>query len=86
MYEIVGKLGDLSKDRLILSFAPKNIFYDVLKKVGELFPGKSKTTRAYLHPEADVVEALRRAGFKVKRTEMTSTNFYFSRLLESVRE
>jgi magnesium-protoporphyrin O-methyltransferase len=86
MYGIVEKLGSLAKDRLILSFAPKNIFYDLLKKVGELFPGKSKTTRAYLHPEADVIAALTRAGFTVKRTEMTSTNFYFSRLLEAVRE
>ena len=53
--------------------------------MGELFPGKSKTTRAYLHPEEDVVRALQQAGFTVKRTEMTGTNFYFSRLLEAVR-
>lgn len=86
MYGIVGKLGGLAKERLILSFAPKNIFYDVLKKIGELFPGKSKTTRAYLHPEADVIKALKAAGFTIKRKEMTSTNFYFSRLLEAVRE
>lgn len=85
MYGIVGHLGGMSKDRLILSFAPKNFFYDLLKKVGELFPGKSKTTRAYLHPEEDVVKALKQAGFKIARTEMTSTNFYFSRLLEAVR-
>lgn len=86
MYGIVQKLGDLSKERLIISFAPKNFFYSALKKIGELFPGPSKTTRAYLHPEADVVKALQQAGFTVKRTEMTSTNFYFSRLLEAVRE
>jgi len=85
MYGIVGHLGSLSNKRLILSFAPKNLFYDILKKVGELFPGKSKTTRAYLHPEEDVVKALKQAGFTIKRTEMTSTNFYFSRLLEAVR-
>lgn len=86
MYGIVGKLGNLAKERLIISFAPKNIFYDVLKKIGELFPGPSKTTRAYLHPEEDVVKALKKAGFSVKRTGMTSTNFYFSRLLEAVRD
>lgn len=85
MYGIVGKLGNLATERLIVSFAPKNIFYDLLKKVGELFPGKSKTTRAYLHPEEDVRKALTQAGFTVKRTGMTSTNFYFSRLLEAVR-
>eukprot|EP01038_Epipyxis_sp_PR26KG_P014460 gene14460-19408_t len=83
--EIVGKLGSLANERLIISFAPKNIFYDVLKKIGEFFPGKSKATRAYLHPEEEVVRALNKAGFQIKRTEMTSTNFYFSRLLEAVR-
>jgi magnesium-protoporphyrin O-methyltransferase len=86
MYGIVDHLCSLAKDRVILSFAPKNIFYDILKKVGELFPGPSKTTRAYLHPEADVIKALKKAGFTIKRKEMTSTNFYFSRLLEAVRE
>jgi magnesium-protoporphyrin O-methyltransferase len=85
MYDIVNKLASISNERLILSFAPKNLFYDVLKKVGELFPGKSKTTRAYLHPEAEVVKALKQAGFVVKRNDMTSTNFYFSRLLEAVK-
>lgn len=83
MYDIVAKLASLSKGKLILSFAPKNIFYDVLKKVGELFPGKSKTTRAYLHPEEEVIKAITKAGFTIKRKEMTSTNFYFSRLLEA---
>ena len=33
-----------------------------------------------------MVDALSAAGFKVERTEMTGTNFYFSRLLEAVRE
>lgn len=86
MYGIVDKLCSLSNERVIISFAPKNIFYSSLKKIGEFFPGPSKTTRAYLHPEADVKKALKAAGFTIKRTEMTSTNFYFSRLLEAVRE
>eukprot|EP01039_Chlorochromonas_danica_P000123 gene123-131_t len=84
--EIVGKLGGLAKERLIISFAPKTFYFELLKKIGELFPGKSKTTRAYLHTEQDVVKALKQAGFKVRRTEMTATSFYFSRLLEAVRE
>jgi 2-polyprenyl-3-methyl-5-hydroxy-6-metoxy-1,4-benzoquinol methylase len=86
MYGIVGKLCDLAEDRLILSFAPKNCFYSTLKKIGEFFPGPSKTTRAYLHPEEDVVKALKLKGFSVARKDMTSTNFYFSRLLEAVRD
>ena len=86
MYGIVKGLCERANERVIISFAPKNIFYDTLKKVGELFPGKSKTTRAYLHPEDDVRQALKNAGFSVKRTEMTSTNFYYSRLLEATRD
>jgi len=84
--DIIGNLGGISKKRLILSFAPKNFFYTALKKFGELFPGPSKTTRAYLHPEEEVIKALKNEGFTIKRKEMTSTNFYFSRLLEAVRE
>lgn len=86
MYGIVQGLCDRATDRVIVSFAPKNFFYDTLKKIGELFPGPSKTTRAYLHPEEDVRKALKQAGFTVKRTEMTSTNFYYSRLLEATRD
>jgi magnesium-protoporphyrin O-methyltransferase len=85
MYGIVAGLCDKAKDRVIVSFAPKTWYYDALKKVGELFPGKSKTTRAYLHPEEDVRKALAKAGFTVTRDEMTATNFYYSRLLEAKR-
>ncbi|CAN0213053.1 unnamed protein product, partial [Laminaria digitata] len=86
MSDMVSQLCSLSKGRVILSFAPNTWYYSILKKIGELFPGPSKTTRAYLHTEEAVRKALTNAGFAVKRTEMTSTNFYFSRMLEAVRE
>lgn len=35
MSDMVGKLCDMSKDRVILSFAPKSWYYSTLKKVGE---------------------------------------------------
>ncbi|KAG8458674.1 hypothetical protein KFE25_008471 [Diacronema lutheri] len=85
MAGMVRHLASLADKRLIISFAPKTWYYDLLKKVGELFPGPSKTTRAYLHPEDEVVKALEASGFTIQRTEMTGTNFYFSRLLEAVR-
>ena len=85
MSEMIGHLCSLAEDRVLLSFAPKTWFYVALKKVGELFPGPSKTTRAYLHEEESVRQALTKAGFKVTREEMTATNFYFSRLLEAKR-
>lgn len=82
---MVRHLADLAEDRLILSFAPWTPQYVVLKRIGELFPGPSKATRAYLHKEADVEAALQRAGFEVTKREMTATSFYFSRLLEAKR-
>jgi len=85
MAEMVQKLCSLSTERVILSFAPNTWYYSGLKKIGELFPGPSKTTRAYLHKEEDVVKALKAAGFEIKRAEMTGTSFYFSRLLEATR-
>eukprot|EP00913_Durusdinium_trenchii_P001944 g1798.t1 len=86
MSGMVQHLAGLSKERLILSFAPKTWYYTLLKRIGELFPGKSKTTRAYLHEEVDVEAALQAAGYKVTRKEMTATNFYFSRLFEAQPE
>jgi len=85
MTGMVKHLCSLADERVMISFAPKTWYYDVLKKVGELFPGPSKTTRAYLHEEEIVRQALREAGFEVSREEMTATNFYFSRLLEARR-
>uniref|UniRef100_A0A7S0L2B9 Magnesium-protoporphyrin IX methyltransferase C-terminal domain-containing protein n=1 Tax=Coccolithus braarudii TaxID=221442 RepID=A0A7S0L2B9_9EUKA len=86
MVGMVGHLAGLAEKRLIISFAPNTWYYRALKSFGELFPGPSKTTRAYLHTEEAVLDALRVAGFKPERTEMTGTNFYFSRLIEAVRE
>ncbi|KAK9815860.1 hypothetical protein WJX72_010921 [[Myrmecia] bisecta] len=82
---MIEHLSSLAEERLIISFAPKTLAYSILKRVGELFPGPSKATRAYLHAEADVEAALNKAGWKVTKREMTATQFYFSRLLEATR-
>ncbi|KAF5829388.1 magnesium-protoporphyrin IX methyltransferase C-terminus-domain-containing protein [Dunaliella salina] len=82
---MVNHLASLADRRLIVSFAPKTPCYSILKRIGELFPGPSKATRAYLHAESDVEASLERQGFKVVKREMTATSFYFSRLLEAVR-
>ncbi len=86
MAQMVSGLASHADERLIISFAPDTWYYRALKGVGELFPGPSKTTRAYLHTEESVVAALKAAGFEIDRTEMTGTNFYFSRLLEAKRK
>eukprot|EP00475_Leptophrys_vorax_P022312 TRINITY_DN30383_c0_g1_i1.p1 TRINITY_DN30383_c0_g1~~TRINITY_DN30383_c0_g1_i1.p1 ORF type:complete len:183 (+),score=15.61 TRINITY_DN30383_c0_g1_i1:502-1050(+) len=81
---MIGHLASLGTDRLILSFAPLTPFYAFLKRVGELFPGPSKATRAYLHSEEEVENALKKAGWRVVKREMTATKFYFSRLFQAV--
>lgn len=83
--EMIQHLSSLAESRLILSFAPKTVFYTVLKKIGDFFPGPSKATRAYLHSEAQVVKMLESQGWKIERNAMTKTSFYFSRLLEATR-
>jgi magnesium-protoporphyrin O-methyltransferase len=83
--DMIKHLSSLAESRLVMSFAPKTPCYSLLKKIGDFFPGPSKATRAYLHREADVVQILEDNGWTVKRTAMTKTRFYFSRLLEAVK-
>ena len=83
--EMIAHLASMAKSRIIISFAPKTFLLSILKKIGEFFPGPSKTTRAYQHKEADIIKILESNGFKIKRTGMTSTSFYYSRILEAER-
>lgn len=78
-------LSSLATKRLVISFAPKTPYYSFLKRVGELFPGPSKATRAYLHSEEEIEAALGRLGWKVARRDMTATSFYFSKILDLQR-
>lgn len=81
---MIAHLASLAEKRLILSFAPKTFYYDLLKRVGELFPGPSKATRAYLHSEADVERALRKVGWRIRKRGLITTQFYFAKLVEAV--
>ena len=83
--EMIAHLASLAKSRLIISFAPKNPYYILMKKVGDMVPGPSKATRAYLHKESEVYNVIKKLGFTIKRKEFTATSFYFSRLFEAVR-
>ena len=84
--KMISHLASLANSRLILSFAPKTVLLTILKKIGEFFPGPSKTTRAYQHREQDIIRILMDNGFHIERTAMTSTSFYYSRILEAVRD
>ncbi|KAM5571525.1 magnesium protoporphyrin IX methyltransferase, chloroplastic [Rosa sericea] len=81
---MIAHLASLAENRLLLSFAPKTFYYDILKRIGEFFPGPSKATRAYLHSEADVERALNKVGWRIRKRGLTTTQFYFSRLVEAV--
>ncbi|GFZ03949.1 magnesium-protoporphyrin IX methyltransferase [Actinidia rufa] len=54
---------------------PKTLYYDLLKRVGELFPGPSKATWAYLHAEADVERALSKVGWRIRKRGLITTQF-----------
>ncbi|MEL6457563.1 MAG: magnesium protoporphyrin IX methyltransferase [Cyanobacteria bacterium J06621_15] len=84
--EMISHLCSTSESRIIVSFAPKTFALVLLKKIGSFFPGPSKTTRAYQHREADIVDFLQKNGFTIERQAMTRTRFYFSRILEATRK
>lgn len=81
---MIKHLASLAEKRLLISFAPRTLYFDFLKRVGELFPGPSKATRAYLHAERDIEDALREAGWRVANRGFISTQFYFAKLFEAV--
>ncbi len=83
--KMIAHLASLAQSRLILSFAPKTYLLSALKKIGEFFPGPSKTTRAYQHKESEIIAILKNNGFEIKRKGMTSVSFYYSRILEAVK-
>ena len=82
---MVKHLCQLSDERLIVSFAPYTPLLALLKGIGQLFPGPSKTTRAYTLREAGIIEAAKQSGFKVIKSKLNQAPFYFSKLIEFVK-
>ena len=80
--EMVKHLCDLSKSKLIVSFAPYTPLLAILKNIGKLFPGPSKTTRAYTLRENGIINAAKERGFEVRRRKLNQAPFYFSKLIE----
>ncbi len=80
--EMVRHLCSLTEQRLIVSFAPYTPLLALLKSIGQLFPGPSKTTRAYTLKETGIVQAAESCGFKLIRRSLNKAPFYFSRLVE----
>ena len=80
--EMVQHLCDLSKEKLIVSFAPYTPVLAVLKNIGKLFPGPSKTTRAYTLKEKGIINSAKEKGFKVVNKKLNQAPFYFSKLIE----
>jgi len=80
--EMVQHLCSLTKSNLIVSFAPYTPFLAFLKSIGKLFPGPSKTTRAYTLREEGIIKAAQEKGFAVYRKKLNQAPFYFSKLIE----
>ena len=79
--EMVKHLAGLAERHLIVSFAPYTPLLAVLKGIGQLFPGPSKTTRAYQLKEAGIVAAAAAAGFQPVQRSLNQAPFYYSRLI-----
>ena len=79
--EMVRHLAGMADKHLIVSFAPYTPLLALLKGIGQLFPGPSKTTRAYTLREDGIVAAAAAAGFKPVRRSLNQAPFYFSRLV-----
>ena len=80
--EMVKHLCDLSRESLIVSFAPYTPLLAILKNIGKLFPGPSKTTRAYTLNEKGIINAATEKGFIVVQKKLNQAPFYFSKLIE----
>ena len=83
--KMVKHLCELSDERLIVSFAPYTPLLALLKGIGQLFPGPSKTTRAYTLKEQGIIDAAKKSGFKVVKSKLNQAPFYFSKLIEFVK-
>ncbi|MFM7551201.1 MAG: magnesium protoporphyrin IX methyltransferase [Cyanobacteriota bacterium] len=79
--DMVRHLASMAEKHLIVSFAPYTPLLAILKGIGQLFPGPSKTTRAYTLREEGIVKAAADAGFKPVRHSLNKAPFYFSRLI-----
>jgi magnesium-protoporphyrin O-methyltransferase len=79
--EMVRHLAGMAETHLIVSFAPYTPVLALLKCIGQLFPGPSKTTRAYTLKEDGIVAAAAAAGFQPVRRSLNQAPFYFSRLI-----
>ncbi len=79
---MVRHLAGLAQRRLNVSFAPYTPLLALLKGIGQLFPGPSKTTRAYTLRETGIVAAAAAVGFQPVRRSLNQAPFYFSRLIE----
>ncbi len=84
--EMVKHLCSLTEKRLLVSFAPYTPMLALLKKIGQLFPGASKTTRAYTLREDGIVKAAMECGFQPMRKSLNKAPFYFSQLIEFKKE
>jgi len=79
--EMVRHLAAMAERHLIVSFAPYTPLLALLKGIGQLFPGPSKTTRAYQLRESGIVAAAEAAGFRAVRRSLNQAPFYFSQLI-----
>jgi len=79
--EMVRHLAGLAERHLIVSFAPYTPLLALLKGIGQLFPGPSRTTRAYQLRESGITAAAAAAGFRAVNRSLLQAPFYYSQLI-----
>jgi magnesium-protoporphyrin O-methyltransferase len=79
--EMVRHLAGLAERQLIVSFAPYTPLLALLKGIGQLFPGPSRTTRAYQLRESGITAAAAAAGFRPLQSSLNQAPFYYSQLI-----
>ena len=79
--EMVRHLASMAERHLLVSFAPYTPLLALLKGIGQLFPGPSKTTRAYQLRESGIVAAAEASGFRPLRRSLLQAPFYYSQLI-----
>ncbi len=53
--EMIAHLAGLAEERVLLSFAPSTPYYEVLKRIGELFPKGAKVSSAFSYECTNII-------------------------------
>jgi magnesium-protoporphyrin O-methyltransferase len=83
--QLLAHLASLSRDTLIITYAPHNPALALMHYVGQFFPRSQRRTDIRMIREGDVHALIEQAGMQVQRSTRVSQGFYHVALLEARR-